>query len=681
MTQLFNSLGVDIMSLVSGNNSIDSLASSSWKLKPHTAAALTYSFMATAPSDASADDANGFRSMATVQMQAARDALAKWAAVANLSFTEVAAAGNIQLGTNDQGSQSSGYAYLPNGGDPTYLFTNNVDQYNSVFTPGTYGPTVLLHELGHTLGLKHPGNYDSTGTVIEGPFLPSSTDNTDFSVMSYNNGSGFNTAGRYNVTPMLYDIQAIQYLYGANMAYHTGDDTYQFVTTSAPQCIWDAGGSDTLDFSACMGTTTINLNAGAFSETAPGFNNISIAYNVTIERAVAGAGGSTIYCNTVGDVISGGGGADRIYEGTGNDQINGGGGSDTVVFASSLSHYVLSNLAGKLVVSGDGIDSLSNIETLVFSDRSISIGDIPVESHLIADQAAQIGKGYAFSLDAGQFSLGSGGTPSLSASLLSGSALPSWLHFDNQTGVFSGIAGAGDAGALNIHVTASGSSGGAIADDFLLVVSAQNGVVVGGAGNDSFAAGKGNDQINGGDGIDTVSYSGARSQYSVVRVGDTATVTDQSGDGGIDSLTSVERLQFADGKGVALDTARFSIAGETYRLYEAAFGRVPDLGGLGYWMNALDKGVGLAAVAQAFINSAEFTSTYGNLNTEQFVTQLYANVLHRAPDAGGLAYHMAYLNGGEPRSSALVAFSESVEFAASLVGVMTNGLEYIPYHG
>ncbi|TFW13433.1 DUF4214 domain-containing protein [Duganella callida] len=363
------------MSLTTGNNAIDSLVYSSWNNNAGTPAQLTYSFMCRVPSDASADDANGFRAMTAAQQAGVQKALAAWAAVANVTFTQVAVNGDIQLGTNNQGSQSSGYAYLPNGSDPTYLFTNNTEAYNNTFADGGFGISVLIHELGHTLGLKHPGNYNSTGGGIDGPFLPAATDNLDYTQMSYNTGSGFSLNHNYGITPMLYDIQAMQYLYGANMSYHTGADTYGFGTNAALQCIWDAGGNDTFDFSACTGATTINLNAGTFSSTAPGYNNISIAYNVTIERAIAGSGGSTIYANAAGNVINGGAGNDTIYEGAGNDIISGGGGTDTVKFSQALAAFTLNGSAAALTVSGDGTDSLSGIANLSFSDATVQTGN------------------------------------------------------------------------------------------------------------------------------------------------------------------------------------------------------------------------------------------------------------------------------------------------------------------
>jgi len=131
---------------------------------------------------------------------------------------------------------------------------------------------------------------------------------------------------------MLYDIEAMQYMYGANTSYNSGDTTYSFTNFTAPQAIWDGGGSNTFDFSACTGATIINLNAGAFSSTYEvngiGAQNLAIAYGVTIQNAIAGAGASTIYCNSAHDTINGGAGNDTIYLSTGTAAIDGKGGTN-----------------------------------------------------------------------------------------------------------------------------------------------------------------------------------------------------------------------------------------------------------------------------------------------------------------------------------------------------------------
>lgn len=186
-----------------------------------------------------------------------------------------------------------------------------------------------------------------------------------------------------------------------------------------------------------------------------------------------------------------------------------------------------------------------------------------------------------------------------------------------------------------------------------------------------FRSAASNDAFVGSNGLDTAIYSGARADYTLARDGGSFTVSGPSD--GADTLTGVERLRFGDSQ-VALDID--GNAGKAYRLYKAAFDRTPDLGGLGYQMNVLDQGFSLAQVASAFIASPEFQSMYGNVTDTQFVTLLYQNVLDRAPDAGGLAYHLNDLAHGTTRAQILSNFSESPENQANVIGAIANGMTY-----
>jgi serralysin len=200
---------------------------------------------------------------------------------------------------------------------------------------------------------------------------------------------------------------------------------------------------------------------------------------------------------------------------------------------------------------------------------------------------------------------------------------------------------------------------------------AGNDNLIGNSYNNALRGYAGNDRIDGDAGTDTVYLPGTSTQTTVTRNGSTMTI---SGPDGTDTLLNVERLRFDD-KIIAFDTG--GTAGQAYRLYQAAFNRTPDASGLAYQINTLDNGWGLAAIAQNFINSPEFVKTYGSLSNTQFVTQLYANVLHRAPDAGGLAYHVGTLDSGQlNRAQVLVGFSESPENQAALIGVISNGMSY-----
>lgn len=203
---------------------------------------------------------------------------------------------------------------------------------------------------------------------------------------------------------------------------------------------------------------------------------------------------------------------------------------------------------------------------------------------------------------------------------------------------------------------------------------ASNDVLAGGDGWDSFWGAGGDDALVGGTGVDSAGYAGRRADYTIASTSTGYSVTDKVGSDGSDALIGVERLYFADGN-IAFDVA--GNAGQAYRLYQAAFNRKPDESGLGFQMQQLDYGSSLGRVAQNFISSPEFVRTYGALDNNQFVIQLYQNVLHRAPDAAGLAFHVGNLaSGAGNRANALVGFSESPENQAAVIGVSQTGMYY-----
>ena len=194
-------------------------------------------------------------------------------------------------------------------------------------------------------------------------------------------------------------------------------------------------------------------------------------------------------------------------------------------------------------------------------------------------------------------------------------------------------------------------------------------------GDDSLFGGGGNDYIDGGTGIDSAFYNGARANFQVLVDGDRIRVSDRTGNEGFDLLSNIERLDFAD-VSVALDVN--GEGGQAYRLYQAAFDRTPDKVGLGYWIAQLDDGTSLAAVATAFVASAEFKSLYSaKAGNTGIVTQFYENVLNRAPDQAGVNYWVNILDQKQDTvANVLVAFSESRENYAQLIGAMENGFEY-----
>jgi hypothetical protein len=202
--------------------------------------------------------------------------------------------------------------------------------------------------------------------------------------------------------------------------------------------------------------------------------------------------------------------------------------------------------------------------------------------------------------------------------------------------------------------------------------------IIGHAGADLIHAGAvtGGRHIDALDGLDTVSYAGARAGFTVLRGASGVTVADKAGAG--DTLVDVERIAFADAA-LAFDIA--GSAGQAYRLYAAAFDRVPDSAGLGYWIGMMDSGLGLKEAAAAFAGSAEFASLYGaNASDAGFVELLYDNVLHRAAEGAGRQFWIDALSiHGVARAEVLAHFSESGENQAQVIGAIQNGIEYLPW--
>src|SRR6185312_7881519 len=102
---------------------------------------------------------------------------------------------------------------------------------------GGFAYKLIVHELGHALGLYHPWETDKWPNVTKGS--PSTGDNNSaiYTIMSYSdfvpginppqsndpliNDPQHDNYG-HSATPMAYDIAAVQSLYGANWSYHGG---------------------------------------------------------------------------------------------------------------------------------------------------------------------------------------------------------------------------------------------------------------------------------------------------------------------------------------------------------------------------------------------------------------------------------------------------------------------------
>lgn len=345
----------------------------------------TFGFASVLPEYAASDPQySGFSTFNPQQQAMTLLALSAWSDVADVAFHDpVFGAGQINFANSSTLSEAvAGHAFGPGFSSwHSDVWINSTIDFNINPEIGNRGHYTLLHEIGHTIGLEHPGDYEAAdGPVNFHSHAGSHEDTFQYSIMSYfsETHSGADFGGFFGQTPMLNDIAIIQERYGANLTTRSGDTVYGFndntgsvlfdftVNQKPALSIWDAGGTDTLDVSGFFQDATVNLIAGEFSSVAGMTDNLSIARGAEIENTVTGSGNDTIIGNA----------SDNL--------IDGGTGSDTFVLALPDTDVQLVNLDTGLTIlhSVFGTDQLTNIETIEFSTDAVSVADLPVKSVL-----------------------------------------------------------------------------------------------------------------------------------------------------------------------------------------------------------------------------------------------------------------------------------------------------------
>lgn len=197
---------------------------------------------------------------------------------------------------------------------------------------------------------------------------------------------------------------------------------------------------------------------------------------------------------------------------------------------------------GMLALTITAMDSGDLSVSTSFSLSVQNVNDAPTVAAPLADQTAAEDSPFSFTISGTTFTdadLIHGEVLVYGAALANGSPLPIWLSFNATTRSFSGIPGVGDAGTLQIAVTATDSGALSASDQFALVISgplprtlvgtAGNDMLTGGrgddtlsglAGNDTLTGGQGHDLLDGGTGTDTMQGGAGNDTYLVDASGD-----------------------------------------------------------------------------------------------------------------------------------------------------------------
>ncbi|MBO0493425.1 M10 family metallopeptidase C-terminal domain-containing protein [Pseudomonas sp. Marseille-Q1929] len=321
------------------------------------------------------------RSFTQQQQRRVRQAVQSWQDVANINFREQGGGADGTLNIRNNPGGDRGVATFPGRFTTQTSATIGTRGERVAPTLGSHFSVTAIHEVGHAIGLHHPGNYNGGGSNYQNGAVYAE-DTKARSVMSYwseKNQKKHDFNGQNPSAPMMDDIAAAQRLYGANHETRKTDTTYGFNSNTEREamslksaadkpifCIWDGGGIDTMDFSGFSQDQNINLNAESFSDVGGMRGNVSIAKGCTIENAIGGSGR---------DNLSGNEAANRIKGGGRGDTLRGGGGADTFVYDKASDSA--SNDPDMIEDFTSGIDKIdvtgalkdAGARTLVLTDR------------------------------------------------------------------------------------------------------------------------------------------------------------------------------------------------------------------------------------------------------------------------------------------------------------------------
>lgn len=539
-----------------------------------------------------------------------KQALDAWSAVANINFVEIEPNGaeyrtsNADMSITFQGlgnpllvgSDTAAYGLFPDTlvgddilaamGEDRSTYANPegdifvLDQQaifqETGFRAGSYGLQTFIHEVGHTLGMKHP--FIQPGNP--GPYLDPQNQNAYDSIMAYMTtqevdfGEYVNGLRGNNVSPMPFDIRVIQYLYGANMTYHTGDDIYELRADGLVRTIWDAGGIDTFSARNAVAGLQIDLREGEVTRHGgtEGLSATAVAFDTVIENAYGSFYNDFITGNDADNTLDGQRGIDTMTGGLGNDTFyvdnigdavseNTGEGTDTIISTISFDLLASAAFVEHLTLTGGTVNGSGTTadNTITGSAGKNTLNGLLGNDVLVSGGGADvlIGGGgddvYFINLATAQIfeNAGEGNdTVNTTVKLTLGAELENIIVGGKGVVTATGNALDNEMTGNGVKNTLSGLTG-----DDTLSGGAGNDLLLGGDDDDTLDGGDGFDTLNGGAGNDAMAGGLGDDLYIVDVAGDTVT---ENGGEGVDHVQSAVTFSLA---GAAAGVERLTLTG------------------------------------------------------------------------------------------------------------------------
>lgn len=434
-----------------GDNNVDSLiAERRWNSK-----FVTYSFTDDFTNDyedefgysGSAIHRQSFSGLNNTQKAATRDWMRQYESVSGLDMVEYTGSSDrhATIRIAESYAARTAYSRTPDSSTESGDIWFNRFSYNTPVA-GTYAHLTFGHEIGHALGLEHGHERSGFRNVA----MNSDRDSMEFSIMTYRSYVGNSVSdgyknGRFDFAQslMMYDIRAVQQMYGANFSHNSNNTTYSFSTSTGEmfvngvgqgkpggsrifRTIWDGNGTDTYNFSNFSNNLSVDLSPGAWSNLDVGGNsqranlgdgNYARAHvfnalqykgdtRSLIENALGGSGNDVIYGNSASNYLWGNNGNDFLYGYGGNDYLHGGAGNDYLSGGSDRD-ILIGSTGTDILLGGSGNDYLLGSSNTARNAKEYDrlYGGYGYDTFVLGDRTGSFyqGTGYAIIKDWSSF--------------------------------------------------------------------------------------------------------------------------------------------------------------------------------------------------------------------------------------------------------------------------------------